>query len=188
MFKISFLLLIVVLSLQRQTASALLAPSMRAKVDAHDLELTRQAIMAHFDRLDTTTSSRSMEVESNIETSVEMKLNTVKEVTKAAMKESMRKQLSKKSFVPKEILSKYTFNPLKNVIVQKGSSIKKALKNRRSSQTVPSVSVYKPSFAEIDVKNVFKCVSVQSLEEKSLKVVSLLSRIISLGQLEICFD
>lgn len=186
MFKFSFLLLIVVLSLQRQTASALLAPSMRAKVDAHDLELTRQAIMAHFDRLDTTTSSRSMEVESNIETSVEMKLNTVKEVTKAAIKESMRKQLSKKSFVPKEILSKYTFNPLKNIIVQKGSSIKKALKNRRSSQAMPSV--YKPSFAEVDVKNVFNCVSVQSLEEKSLKAVSLLSRIISLGQLEICFD
>jgi len=150
-----------------------------------DLELTRQLIMSHFDKVDADTGSKNSAI-ADAMFEMDLKVACAQAMTKRALVSSIVGTTNcAKVFasVPKNVLVSCAIDPIRSGI-SKVTSINKSIRNRRGTR-LPG---YTPALATASVNNMFGSLTVKAIEKKSLEFVSVMSRVLSLGQLELCFD
>jgi len=158
---------------------------MQKAVDGNDLDLTRQLIMSHFDKVDADSGRLNGAVASSI-FEMDLKLACAQAMTKRALVSSIvgtTRCAKVVASVPKTVLESCAIDPIRSGIV-KVSSINKSIRNRRGAR-LPG---YTPALSKADVGNMFGRLTVQAIEKKSLECLSIMSRVLSLGQLELCFE
>jgi hypothetical protein len=158
---------------------------MQKAVDGNDLELTRKLIMSHFDKVDAD-SSRNNGIVADTIFEMDLKLACAQAMTKRALVSSFvgttycAKVIAS---VPKTVLESCAMDPIRSGIV-KVNSINESIRHRRGAR-LPG---YTTALSKSDVGNMFGRLTVRAIEKKSLDFISVMSRVLSLGQLELCFD
>lgn len=150
---------------------------------SEDLDLTRELIMKHFNKVD---SGKGVVMEViEMDDIVADDDDSIQSTTRS-VRGRMASYANTAAKAPKKIVNSISIDPIKSKLV---GSIKKSMKNRKTRRAGSSADV---SFAPIsfvgrrfDARNL---VSIKAVEKKSLALVSLISRVVSLGQLEIIFD
>jgi len=198
MFKFNIFILIVAIFCLNKSANALSTLS-RNKVttNAQDLELTRKLIMAHVDKIESSTKGVDMVVpepikvaESTSSSPSPSSSTRRKKKNLVTVKKNLKSAASTAASAPKTFVKAVAIDPIKNS-VDKVNTIKKNMtgrKNRRSGSE-ESASYAPVSFAgTFDMFDVRNQVTIKSVEKKSRTLVSMISRIVSLGQVEVIFD
>ena len=199
MFKFNIFILIVAIFCLNKSANALSTLS-RNKVtsNAQDLELTRKLIMAHIDKIESSTKGVDMVVPEPIKVaesassspSPSSRTRRKKKNLVTSVKKNLKSAASTAASVPKTFVKAVAIDPIKNS-VDKVNSIKKNMtgrKNRRSGSE-ESASYAPVSFVgRFDMFDVRNQVTIKSVEKKSRTLVSMITRIASLGQVEVLFE
>ena len=198
MFKFNIFILIVAIFCLNKSANALSTLS-RNKVtsNAQDLELTRKLIMAHVHKIESSTKGVDMVVpEPMVAESASSsprpssRTRRKKKNLVTSVKKNLKSAASTAASVPKTFVKAVAIDPIKNS-VEKVNSIKKNMtgrKNRRSGSE-ESASYAPVSFVgRFDMFDVRNQVTIKSVEKKSRTLVSMITRIASLGQVEVLFE
>ena len=165
--------------------SSSFAPTMRMQksVDSTDLELTRKLIMSHFDKVDNGAKNGAV---ADAIFEMDLKVACAQAMTKRALVSSIVGTTNCAKVVasaPKNVLVSCAIDPIKSGIA-KVNSFNKSIRNRRGAR-LPG---YTPALVKANVGNMFGSLTVKAIEKKSLEFVSIMSRVLTLGQLELCFD
>jgi hypothetical protein len=161
------------------------ATRMQKSVDSTDLDLTRKLIMSHFEKVDSHNGVKNGAVADAIFV-MDLKVACAQAMTKRALVSSIVGTTNCAKVVasaPKIVLVSCAIDPIKSGIA-KVNLINKSIRNRRGAR-LPG---YTPALVKANVGNMFGSLTVKAIEKKSLEFVSIMSRVLTLGQLELCFD